>query len=204
MKYCKLIGLIAIAASALVASLGASSASATQLTCTEPAGTKVFCVVGSELHSESEGVVTLHPIIGDITCERATGYGSFTSAGSSTTTPAGTPALTTLENCTAVVQVLAKGVLEIHTKSASVDNRGLVTSTGTEVTVEAYGFHCIFKTSATGIGTFTGSSITKGTPTIDLEATVPRSGGRSGAFCGSTAQMTGSLKITKPDWMDID
>ncbi len=204
MKYVKVLGLAVGAATAILALIGAGSASATQLTCTEPAGTKVFCPVGTEIHSEAEGTLTLHPPIGDIECKNATGFGSLTNPGSSTTTPSGTPALTTISNCNATVTVLKKGTLEVHTKGAGADNNGLFTSTGTEVTVEFFGFHCIFSTKETSVGTLTGSSTTKGTPTLDLEATIPRTGGRSGAFCGSTAQMTGSLIVTKPDWLDVD
>jgi hypothetical protein len=61
MKYVKTLGLAALAAAALLALFGAGSASATQLTCTEPAGTKVFCPVGAEIHSEAEGGVVLDP-----------------------------------------------------------------------------------------------------------------------------------------------
>jgi hypothetical protein len=204
MRCVKMLGLAAIAAAVLLTLFGGGSASATELTCTEPVGTKIFCPVGAEIHSEAEGGVVLHPPIGDIECKEATGFGSLTNAGSSTTTPSGTPALTTLGKCNATVDVLQKGTLEVHTRNAGADNNGTFTSNGTQVTVEFAGFHCIFTTSNTDVGTLTGSSTTKGTPTLDLEATIPRTGGRSGAFCGSTAQMTGSLRVTKPDWMDID
>ncbi|HEX5527058.1 MAG TPA: hypothetical protein VFX44_07660 [Solirubrobacterales bacterium] len=204
MKYVKGLALAACASVALLALFGASSASATQLTCTEPAGTKVFCPVGAEIHSEAEGSVVLDPPFGKIECGEATGFGSLTEAGSSTTTPSGTPALTTLGKCNATVTVLQKGTLEVHTRNASADNNGLFTSTGTEVTVEFIGTHCIFKTNGTTVGTLTGSSTTKKTATLDIEATIPRTGGRSGAFCGATAALTGSLIVTKPDWLDID
>jgi hypothetical protein len=207
MKYVKMLGLAAVAAAALLAFVGAGSASATQLTCTESEGVKVFCPVGAEIHSEAEGTIELHPPIGSINCKKATGFGSLTDAGSSTTTPSGTPALTTISECNATVTVLQKGSLEVHTKNAGADNDGLFTSKGTRVTIVYLGFHCIFETNpatGTSVGTLTGSSTTKGTPTLDLAATVPRVGGSSGAFCGSTAQMTGAISVTKPDWMDID
>jgi hypothetical protein len=102
------------------------------------------------------------------------------------------------------VTVLQKGILEVHTRNASADNNGLFTSSGTEVTVEFFGTHCIFKTQNTTVGTLTGSSTTGRTATLDIQATIPRTGGRSGAFCGATAALTGSVTVTKPDWLDID
>jgi hypothetical protein len=204
MKSVKMLGLAVSAAIALLAFAGGGSASATQLTCTEPAGTKVFCPVGTVIHSENEGTLTLDPPFGSIQCAKATGEGKLTNTGSSTTTPSGASEITTIQECNATVTALQKGTLEVHTKSANADGNGLFTSTGTQVTVEFIGTHCIFETKNTTVGTLTGSSTTKGTATMDIEATIPRTGGRSGAFCGSTAQMTGSLKVTKPDWIDVD
>lgn len=72
------------------------------------------------------------------------------------------------------------------------------------MTVEVSGFHCIYKTSSTDIGTLTGSANTESNPTLDIEATIPRTGGRSGAFCGSTAKWTGSYKVTAPNPLNVD
>ena len=68
------------------------------------------------------------------------------------------------------------------------------------------GFHCIFETSPSGtdIGTLTGSAIAKGTATLDIEATIPRVGGSSGFFCGTTAQWTGAYQFNSPDPLNID
>jgi len=90
------------------------------------------------------------------------------------------------------VTVITKGSLEIHTRETGVTESGTLTSSGSEVTVEFLGFHCIFKTSSTDIGTLTANG---GNATFDIAATIPRTGGRSGAFCGSTAQWTGSYSV---------
>jgi hypothetical protein len=72
------------------------------------------------------------------------------------------------------------------------------------VTVELLGLHCIFNTSNTDIGTFTGSANAGANATLDIEATIPRTGGRSGAFCGSSAQWKGSYKVTSPKPLAVD
>ncbi len=206
MKYLKILGLAAIAAAALMAFVGAGTASATTLTCTEPAGTKVTCPAGTLIHATSEGHAVLDSsVLGNIECE-STVQGKTSNAGGTAETVKGNIEALTFEPCTEnpVVVVLAKGSLEIHTEGTNANNNGTLTSTGTEVTIEKFGFHCIFKTSATDLGKVTGSTTTKATATLDISATIPRTGGRSGAFCGASAPWTGSYKIDTPDWLDVD
>jgi hypothetical protein len=204
MKYLKAFELVALVAAALTAVVGVGTASATELTCTEPAGTKVMCPVGTEVHAEAEGNLVTHQSIGDIPCSASTMKGKTTNTGGSSETVAIVLEALTFSGCNAEVVVLEPGSLEIHTREASANGNGTVTWSGMRVTQTFVGFHCIFTTSATDIGTLTGSSTTKATPTLDIEATIPRTGGRSGAFCGSTAQWTGSYQFTAPDWMDVD
>jgi hypothetical protein len=204
MKYVKMLALAAIAAAALMAFVGAGTASATVLTCEGST-----CAVGAPLHAESEGKAILDAPFGNVECN-STVQGHVTNAGSSTTTA--TVKITELNwsNCgNDNVVTLAPGTLEIHTtrEPEKINNGdGTVTSLGTEVTVEHVGTHCIFGTGATGmdIGWLTGSNNTKETATLDISATVTRLGGRSGAFCGSTAPWTGSYKITTPDKVEVD
>jgi hypothetical protein len=93
--------------------------------------------------------------------------------------------------------VLVNGTLSIEGIGS---NNGILNGTGNEVTVELEvkpnRFHCIFKANATNLGTVTGSSTTKATATLDISASIPRTGGSSGAFCGTTAQWTGAYVIT--------
>jgi len=193
MKYVKTLVTAAIAVTALLA-LGGGTASATELTCNG-----VRCPVGTLLHGEAEGGIVLHPPFGSIECKSATSEGNVTSAGSATTTPTGKTTFTQYKECNATVTVLQAGTGETHTAGASNNGNGLITSTGSEVTVNYLGFHCIFKTNNTSVGEFTGSNNTGGTATFDIKATIPRTGGSSGAFCGSTAQMTGSVIMKSPD-----
>jgi hypothetical protein len=199
MKYLKMFGLAALAA-ALMAFIVAGSASATTLT--GAGGTALGA--GTVITSEAEGMTILHPPFGDIECEESKVGGKTTNAGSSTETVLGNLEALSFSKCNATVTVLQLGSLEIHTQNATANNNGTLTSSGTEVTVEFFGTHCIFKTSNTDIGTVTGSANTGGNATFDISATIPRTGGRSGPFCGSTAQWTGSYKITSPSTLNVD
>lgn len=197
MKYLKLMGLAAIAAAALMAFAG--SASATLLTSPECSGTD--CAAGTVIESENEGTVTLHPIIGDIECNESKVAGVTTNTGGTNTVVNGEIKTLTFKSCNATVTVLKTGTLSIEGTSSS---NGTLRGTENEVTVEFSGFHCIFKTNGTKLGTVTGSNTTGKTATLDIEATIPRSGGRSGAFCGPEAEWTGSYLVTKPDTLNID
>jgi hypothetical protein len=205
MKYLKMLGLAALAAGALMALVPAGTASATELTCTNPPGTKVMCAAPTHIHMEVEPgtKVVWDPAFGAIECTKSTVTG-FASTGSSTTTPSSGNEAFTFEECNASLVVLKKGSLEIHTTETNANDNGLLTSTGTEVTMEFIGTHCIFKTSSTTLGHFTGSSTTGGMPTVDISATIPRTGGRSGAFCGTGFAWTGAFTITTPEWLDVD
>lgn len=205
MKYVKMLGLAAFAA-ALMAFAVAGTASATELT-----NGSGMVTTGSTIASAAEGTTTLHPPIGDISCTGSEVEGTTSNTGGSSETVSGSLSKLTFTGCNAEVVVLEKGSLEIHTRTASSDHNGTLTSTGAKVTVTFLGFHCIFGTNATDIGTLTGLStvaaaekVATATARLDIEATIPRTGGRSGAFCGSTALRAGSFRLTGPDWIDVD
>jgi len=194
MRYIKMLGLAAVAAAALMAFVGAGSASATELTCNG-----VKCPVGTVIHAATPAGThaVLHPPIGAIECN-STVEGTVSDAGSPTTTAKGTITTLAFTPCTngAVVTVLKKGSLELHSTGGG---NATLTSIGAEVTVQAFGFHCIFGTGAgTDIGTVTSKTVGGGAATLDIAATIPRTGGTSGVFCGSTAQWTGNYTTTKP------
>ncbi len=199
MRYVKVLSLAAIAAAALMAWVGAGTASATIVDCTGVSP----CPTNEVIHAVNESSVTLHPPFGDITCNESTVEGKLSNPGTTTTTASGSISKLTFASCNATVTVVKNGSLEIHTRTASSDNNGTLTSSGTEVTVEFIGTHCIFATNGTDIGTVTGAATTKKNATLDIEATIPRTGGRSGAFCGSTAQWTGAYEVTAPSGLNI-
>lgn len=207
MKHLKILGLTAITAAALMAFVGVGTASATTLTCTEPAGTKVTCKTGTVISAASEGhTIVDSSALGNVECN-STIEGTTANTGGSSETVSGTIKFggLTFTNCTsAVVQVISYGTFEIHTEGTSANGNGTLTSTGAEWTIEKAGFHCIYSTKATDIGKITGSTTTTTTATLDISATLPRTGGRSGIFCGESSPWTGSYKINTPDWLDVD
>ena len=206
MKYMKMLGLAAIAAAALMAFVGAGTASATTLTA--PHGTLV--PVGTVITAEAESKVVLDPPFGTIECSKSHVEGKVTDAGSATTTVKGSISTLSFSECNATVHVLKTGTLEIHTdpENQPANGNGTLTSSGTEVTVEFFGTHCIFATSNTDIGTVTGYTnavtVSKEHATFDISAIIPRTAGRSGAFCGSTAAWTGAYTITTPKKLTVD
>jgi hypothetical protein len=199
MKYLKMLGLAAIAAAALMAFAGAGTASATELTCGAS-----MCEKETTISSASEGHAVLDSIIGKIECNSEVSGKTENTGGASETVKGAISTLDFTGCTTATVHVLKSGSLEIHTQNAEANNNGTLTSTGAEVTVETSGFHCIFTTKETDIGTVTGSANTSGNATLDISATIPRTGGRSGAFCGSSAPWTGSYKVTAPATLNVD
>ena len=189
MKYIKMLGLAAVAAAALMAFMGVGTASATTLT--DGSGNHPTAI-----SAENGEDVILHPPIGSIECSHSTVSGSASTGGTGETV-SGAISTLTFSSCNATVTVLKNGSLEIHGQAG---NKGVLTSNGAEVTVEFFGFHCIFSTSNTTIGTVTGGTPAK----LAIDADIPRTGGRSGAFCGSEAEWTGSYEVTSPSTVNID
>jgi hypothetical protein len=201
MKYVKMLGLAAIAAAALMAFVGAGTASATELTCGSS-----LCTKNAAFHSASVGKAVLDAPFGNVECN-STVAGSITEPGTSTTTAEVEITALNWSNCgNDNVVTLNPGKLVFHTFETNKNNDGTVTSLGAEVTVEHVGTHCIFGTGATGtdIGRATGSANTGSTAKLDISATIPRIGGRSGAFCGSSAPWTGSYSLDTPMEGNVD
>jgi hypothetical protein len=194
MKHLKILGLAAVVSTALLTFAG--TASATELT--SPAGIRV--PTGSTIHAVSEGHAVLDPPFGKIECNSTVEGATANETGTSIN-----GAISTLNftNCTngAVVAVIKTGTFSI---TSSGGGNGTLTSNGAEVTVELLGVHCLYSTAQTPLGTVTGSGTTGGTATLDIAATLLRTGGRSGNFCGTSARWTGSYSITKPDPLFID
>ncbi|HKF81638.1 MAG TPA: hypothetical protein VKB23_01600 [Solirubrobacterales bacterium] len=199
MKYHKMLGLLALAAVALLAV--AATASAT--TPTSPKGT----VYTGTLKGSSEGHAILHDTSGlGVTIECNGSLEGKVEAHGSGATAKGNVSTLSFSNCTNnwSVTTLKTGSAEVH-NIAGTEN-GTITSTGAEVTTKqsTTGLHCIYSTSATDFGTATSSTVTGGNATVDISATVSRTGGSSGFFCGSAASLTGSYKLTTPATAYID
>jgi hypothetical protein len=156
--------------------------------------------------AENEGNITLSASASKITCEKSSLSGKVTNIGSGSETAVVTLEAFTLNLCSGTVAVLAPGSLELHTDpndETGESGNGTLTSSGWEFTTEVSGLHCVYRTGGTDIGTITGSVTTKSTATIDANAKIPRTGGRSGVFCGSESELTGSYLITAPDTFNV-
>jgi opacity protein-like surface antigen len=200
MKYAKILGLLAVAAAALMAF--AASASATTLT--SPPGTTYTGVIEAEAEdpdSEEHNGVTLDGVT-DINCTHSKVAGKVETHGSNVTA-SGLLSTLTFEECNAHVTVLKKGELIIHTDHVAGDGNGTLTSSGAEVTIQVttpIKISCIYSTENTPIGTLTGHDDEHAT--LDIKATIKRTG--HSFFCGAEAEWTGSYTVTNPENLTVD
>ena len=198
MKYLKVFGLAAVVAAAVMAFV-AGSASATELTCGSS-----MCPVGTATQLKSEGYTIFDSLAGKLECEFEVEGATANTGGSGETVNVNISAFSVIR-CTdgAKFTVLQNGSFEVHGIAGT--SNGTLTSSGAEWTTETGGTHCIYRTSATDIGTLTGSNTTSSEKaTLDISATIPRIGGRSGAFCGSSTPWTGSFEVTAPKPLNVD
>ncbi|HEX5984055.1 MAG TPA: hypothetical protein VFY69_07615 [Solirubrobacterales bacterium] len=208
MKYIKMLGLLALAASALMVLAGTASAKLTEAAGDEvEAGDAIHAVA---VNTSLDGAV-------NIECAESTVSGEFTENGGTTAT---TNTLTFTE-CNKDTVTLVK------TGSLTIESNGTVKSTGAEVTVQihrtVFGFpvttHCVYASSGTAIGTLEESStVVKevhnpgmeneektfgGTAKINIASSglgqIPTDGA-----CGENSQWTGSYTVTTPDYLDVD
>jgi len=190
MRYLKL-GLV-VATAALAAFGGVSTASATTLT----GSSGKFLPAGTEIHAvlDSGQVSTLTTVYKNIVCEESTIQGK-TANESGAVVSVSVEALT-FGKCNCEVKVISGGTI-------SISLGGVVASNGTEVTtscITVFGsVHCIYKTSATTLGTLTGGT----TATMDIEgANIPRLA--TDVLCAEKANWDTKYLVTSPDTLKID
>ena len=196
MKYVKMLGLLAVAAAALMAF--AATASAT--TVTSPTGT----VYTGTITAESEGHTILHGSFLDVTCSKSHVEGKIESQGSGKTAT-GKISTLSFSECNYAVTVLKPGTLELHAVNCGTYCTGTLTSNGAEITIKTSVASCIFTTSNTHLGTLTPTNDTGATATFDIDsAAIPRTG--HSVFCGSSGEWTGSYTVNPPNnlWIDAN
>ncbi len=133
--------------------------------------------------------------------QSASGGGVIARAGGAESTPSGELGFGTFGSCNASITVLNTGTGEVHTEAAGANGNGTFTTNGAEVTTELAGFHCIWSTANTDSGQVIGGTPAK----LKISsAPIPRTGGRSGAFCGSSAALTAEFTVTSPSTLLID
>ena len=192
MKHLKMLGLAAIAAMALMAFVGAGTASATTL---EVKGVKQTgsVAIKASLKSGTSAILKDKNGTTNDTCTGSTVEGS-----TSTTTGAevsgGVTGLT-FTGCSHTTHVLSKGSLSVaHTSGTN----GTVKSSGAKVTVVStvFGASATCETGAgTTIGTLTG--VAAGQATIHINATTLN--------CGilGTSSWTGTYVVTSPEGLGV-
>jgi hypothetical protein len=199
MKYAKMLGLLAVAAAALMAFAGSASAT----TLTAPSGTTYT----SSIHAVNEGNLTLEGENISVTCTGSTVQGTVESHGSGVTVKGNISELT-FTGCNQHVTVVNAGSLEIHNIAGT--NDGTLTSSGATVTIlftTIFGnIHCSFATNNTDIGRLTAAPSNEGHATLDIgkegETRIPV---ESGSFlCGNSAKWVGFYKVDTPTGLKVD
>jgi hypothetical protein len=199
MKYLKMLGLLAIAAAALTAFAGTASAS----TLTSPTGTAATSL------TMTAGATSVDFAFVTVTCQSSHVTGSVTSQGASQTVKANITAFT-FSNCNYPVHVKKFGSLELHAVTKTAPHatcavnycNGTLTSSGTEVEITTSIGSCVFTTTNTSLGTVTGTDTTGGNAKLDIQASIPRTGGSF--LCGASYTWTGSYNVTSPATLWID
>lgn len=194
MKTLKMLVVAAMAFTAMLMVASAGTASATVLT--SPAGTTL--PAGTSIAHELQlGTWKLVAAFGTVQCKKATGEYKTSNAGSSTETSHWSGMTIHVNECGCTAHITGFGSLEIH---ATGGGNATVTASGwsVETSCPIFGttYNCIYSAgSGTNWGTLTGGS----PAVLTVEATVSRTGGTSGAACGSTGKVTSSSRITKPN-----
>jgi hypothetical protein len=198
MKYAKMLGLLAMAAAALMA-FSASASAATTLT--SPAGTtlgkgaKITAVSIEGAIKGTKQVVLTGPLGINVQCESHV-EGEITGQNAAGTTEGKITSLkfTPCANGN-VVDVKTLGTLEVHTETGTANGNGTITASGVtvEVTNTPVGT-CSYQTGSNlDIGQLTGSDTD---PIFDISAAIPRHAGSS--FCGSSGTWEGKYTVTVP------
>jgi hypothetical protein len=193
MKYAKMLGLLAVAAAALMAFAGTASA-----TLTNPTGTVLN--QGAKIHAVNHGGhVILDPAsLPAIECA-STVEGEVSTAGGTsgkvTSLTFGSPVGTCTDSWH--VTTAAAGTLTVQGDGKAGTYNGTLFSSGATVTATRFGIECRYVTNNTHIGTVTG-----GNPaTLKIEALIPFHGGSS--FCGEGATAwVGNYQTTAPLYID--
>ena len=183
MKYVKMLGLLAVAATALMAFAG--TASATILT--SPEGTLYTGnIAATSTNSE------LHGAFVTVKCSHSEAKGKVEEHGG--VTAGGKISSLTFTGCNYQVTVNLPGKLTIHTD-------GTVTSAEAEIDIHTSVGTCIFTTPVTK--TDVGTLVQGKNASLNINsAKIPRTGGNF--LCGSSGTWTGSYDLTTPNdlWVD--
>jgi hypothetical protein len=184
MRYIKTLGPAAVVAVALMAFVGAGTASATVLckkpgegtttgtTCPTGQAYEAKAIFDAKVESMTEPV-TLKIPFKTMDCFESTIKGSLTSAGGEKQAVSISAEVLALATCPCTLAVLSPGTYNIEWNSGT--HSGTVTSSGVEITVECERLpkewvHCVYKTENTDLGTLKGGEPAK----LEINASLPR------------------------------
>jgi hypothetical protein len=200
MKQLKILGLMVVAAAALMATVGATTASATDTALCEEKTTNVgglpVCEGGhlyplnTTINAELETFILIQTPLGNIECSEST-LRFWTE--DDTEEPLGAVVETLWFKCfEATLTTVNKGTIDIDIiDTPAWTHNGTLTFTGTEIKVAKWGQECTYKIGHGG--TLTGGAVA----TIDFKGTLTKTAG--GVFCpGQNVTFTGFYKITSP------
>jgi hypothetical protein len=190
----KTLGLAAVATMALMAFLGAGSASATVLCKTaETVGCSASgwdYPAGTNLVATSTNL-TITSSTEPVTCKHSVFEGKTENTGSATATVTSEGEVSvSFKECNHRFDTIKGGTLEIH---HSPEKSAAVTSKNMSVTTSIFGISCVYGTPASGlkIGDYTNAS-----GIIDVSATVEKKEG--GFLCPGSPLWEGTYTVTSP------
>lgn len=193
MKYLKMLGLAAVAAAALMAFVGAGSASAETTACETTAGTGCYGK-GTPVEGMSkagQGVTDATLTSGSFFGQNVKCTSTLTGEINNPTTPSGNGSVT-WSNCTGAetVSTVTNGTITIHHDA---EHNGLVTIKDFVVHVKQSGVGCYYG------GEITGTLTAGANPEIDITAEVSKiTTHPSSAFCPSKAVWHANYEVIKP------
>jgi hypothetical protein len=198
MKYVKILGLLAVAAAAMMSF--AASASADYVTTTTGGETPALNTETIHAVNEAGTEVILENDISEIKCQTTTAQGKVEThtGGASGTAAAGNLTALTFTNCTDSwhVTTTAFGSLSVDWTKG---HNGDVFSNGTKVSATRFFVPCNYETKNTTIGTVTG-----GNPaTLHIEANIPLAAGSS-ELCGEGAAKWEGAYVTTSELYVVD
>jgi hypothetical protein len=196
MKHLKLLAVTAMAAAAVFAAVGAGTAAAETVLCTQSASP---CPAAK---ADGEGTEIKASLVAGTKSKITAGFKTIECGKSSITAKvtstgekigAGVEGLS-FEECSCEVKVLAKGTLELEHIAGSAN--ATAKSTGTEVTTECstiFGnVHCIYKTEATDLGTLEGGNPAK----LKVSVELPRL--TTSALCNEKSLWEAEYEVSRP------
>lgn len=205
MKYLKILGLAAVAATALMAFIGAGTASATVICTTKPTGGE--CPAGWDYPAGTVGkaslksgtTVVLESTSGStlVTCSESTVGGTSENTGGATSTVKSILTSLTWGGCTTTVDTLNAGTGELHWISGTTN--GTLITFNNLVTTNIFGVSCSYGTGAAG--TDMGTTVGGNPGSLTVKTVINKQEG--GFLCPSTTLFTAEYIATEPhaEWV---